>query len=333
MSATDAIADFWQFWAGAKDAFAASFRTGEELPELVTKMGERVAAIDPRLDWEFGPGYVNDHHLALSGKGDPRLRVLTEQWLARAPDGGSVWEFYAARQPHSSQAFVLVVSGHEITLDGVVGVARDDETRERLDVTIHHPAFASMADDKLKSQVAYIALDALLGEDGVERWVGAVDTADAPPEGALSFSALREHALAFSARATGQVWVDLEDPRDGGAVAVTLNAAVKRIDHPLADAHLSVTMRVARPEDASLSQKSDMSALESMQQTLSAALGAHAVAIAHETIPGARTLHFHVAAEGPARMLVDAWRARYPSVDISVAVAGDPAWEILDRWG
>lgn len=329
----DPIAEFWSFWAETKDAFAASFRDGGPAADLVTKMGERVAAIDPALDWEFGPGYVTEHHLALSGKGDPRLRVLTERWRASAPDGGVDWEFYGARQPHTSRAFALVVGDQEVTLDGVSASVHDDDVRERLDLTVHHPAFASIADAKIKMQIALIALDAVFGEDGVERWVGLVTVSDTAPDGALSFTGLREHALAFSARATGQVWVDVDDERDGGIVAVTVNTAVKRVDHLLADAHLTVTMRVARPEDATLSQKSDLSALESMQKALSDALGEHAVAIAHETTPGARTLHFHVAADGPARVLVDAWRARYPTVDIAVGVAADPAWDVLDRWG
>src|SRR5579862_8257280 len=81
----EAIDAFWTFWSGVSAAIAKSIGDGGVKPDLVEAMGERVAAIDPSLDWELGPGRKSEHHLCLSGKGDPVLRVVAEQWRRRAP--------------------------------------------------------------------------------------------------------------------------------------------------------------------------------------------------------------------------------------------------------
>jgi hypothetical protein len=43
--------------------------------------------------------------------------------------------------------------------------------RELINVRFHHPALATL-DDKERARAAFLTLDDVLGEDGVERWDG-----------------------------------------------------------------------------------------------------------------------------------------------------------------
>lgn len=112
-------------------------------------------------------------------------------WLHRAPEPDSNWEYYASRQPHRSPGLVLEIAGQKIALDDLVCAAAEDESRERIDIAIHHPVFPTIEDENLRAQILFIGLDTLLGEDDVERWLGAIEPANEPAEGAFPLTASR----------------------------------------------------------------------------------------------------------------------------------------------
>lgn len=332
----EAIDAFWAWWRGGASAGFAEAFDGPRAPdgELIGALSEHVAAIDPSLDWEFGSGRSSRHHLCLSAKGDPVLRVVAERWRKRGPEPDAVWEFYSARQGSRGEVsdLSLEIAGVTVALGALTFRIEVDDSTERIDVVGHHPAFAALADEQLAKQILFIGLDNLLGEDGVERWIGGVDLSTTRPASAISAHDLASAVDALAARATGERWAVLRGEIEGRRIFVTLNRAIKRVDHLLLDMHVSVTLPLRAPTPEGLTTDEEAASLNRMEDELVAALGAHAVLIGRETGSGRRTLHLHVAEGGPARGILDRWAARHPDYPVAVDTEMDPRWNILHRW-
>jgi hypothetical protein len=332
MSAT-AIDEFWRWWATASGAFAESFSAGASLKqELIEAMSAHVTAIHESLDWEFGPGLRSAHHLCLSGKGDPALRVVAERWKKRAPAPDGTWEYHASRQAWPGEGLELEIGGEKIALKELVFAVEEDESRELLDVRGFHPAYPRIEDQDLRMRILFIALDNLLGEDGVERWLGSVDESLEPLPAGLSHGDLRRRVDELASRATRERWAVLQGQRGGEPVFVTTNLALKRIDHLLLDMHLVVDLPLLAPTETGLTTNEEADVLNALEDELVTSLGEHAVLAGRETTGGHRTVHLRVMEGGPARALVDRWVARHPERSPKVEVQMDPRWDALDRW-
>ena len=332
MNQREAIKAFWTWWPTVAEAFAKSFKSGPS-QSLIDAMVAHVAAIDPGLDWEFGPGVKSTHHLCLASKGDPALRVVTERWLRGAlPD--ETWEFYPARQGSEVGASMsLRIAEFDLKLDEMRFAVEHDDNRELVNLIVDHPGFADIDDDSLKTRIAFIALDNTLGEDDVERWVGSVVVAEGALDQSIPLTALRAHVDQFAAKATGDRWALLSGSFDGAPVFVSTNTAIKRIDHLLLDTHVTLSITLANPTEEGLPTDEEAAALDAMEDALIAQLGKEAVFIGRETSRGQRELHLHVMEGGPAAAIIARWRAQHPGVHIESSVESDPQWEILRRWG
>jgi hypothetical protein len=158
--------------------------------------------------------------------------------------------------------------------------------------------------------VAFVFLDSLLGEEDVERWVGEIDLLEAPT-GGLTPAELKATIDRHKAESTGdETWV-VRDVRkaDGNVEIVSANAALKRIDHPFHDHHVTITvvMGIDRmPTDT------EAAVLNAEEDDLLGRLGDVAIFVGRATGTGSRTLHF--VAEDPERMrpAIDAWAAAIP---------------------
>lgn len=330
------VAAFWAWWTTAGPRIAAALDAGDHR-SFVGELSARVDAIDPALAWETGPGLAGSRHqLVLSAEGDGALRVLTERWRARAPPPDACWEYYPARQP-------LPPSGPwSLTLDDAGGVAIDyerariavtpDPARERLDVRVHHPAFAPL-DEKQRLRATFVMLDNLLGEDGVERWLGRIDLAVAAPPDGRPAGALRAAVDELSRTAKGEAFALLQGRTPSGEPLVVLaNLALKRLDHLLMDHHLSVTVPLRSPTAPGLTTSDEADALNGLEDELLATLGKDAVYLGRETGRGERIMHFQVAGHGPAEERTRAWAARRAERRARVALEPDPRWSWLGRW-
>lgn len=333
MTSRASIEEFWKFWATVKDEIARGFSEGGLSEPLIAAIGEQVNRIDPALDWEFGPGRESQHHLCLSAKGDPVLRVVAERWRHLAPEADATWEYYASRQPHPAGGLNLEIDGHVVALDEIVVGVELDDAREVLHVTLHHPLFAEIADDELRFRIGFIGLDTLLGEDDVERWIGAIDASESAPENGIPLPALRDAVRALAEQATGDKWVILQGEIEGQPIFVSKNAALKRINHLLHDTHVEIDIPLLSPTEAGLTTAEEAEQLDAMEDALFTALGEDAVYVARETFGGRRRMHLHVMEAGPAASSIERWRSRNAEREIGVQVAMDPRWEILERWG
>ena len=324
---------FWSWWQKSGAAIARAFDGGSgPKPALTAAMSKHVAAIHEDLDWEFGKGARSRHHLCLSGKGDPVLRVITERWVKRGPGADETWEFYPARQPSPGAGHRLEIAGHTVDLDAFTFTVTEEESRETLDIVAHHPVFKRIRDEKLRTQVLYLTLDDLLGEDGAERWLGAVDESRTPFASPVSYAELRVRVEDLGKRATGEQWAILKGTPDGKPVFITTNLALKRIDHLLFDMHLTVAIRLLTPDERGLTIKEEGDALNALEDRLVAALGPHGVLVGHETGRGLRTIHLRVMEGGPARGIVDGVLSPLGAGRATVTPQLDPRWDAVRAW-
>lgn len=332
MTTSDAIAAFWGWWPGAAPGFAASFESGEHSDPLIAEMSEKVKAIDDRLDWEFGPGREANHHLCLSGRGDPELRVVTERWLERAPAPDETWEYRGARQAHPEGGLRLSIAGVDANLDDTRFELEVEEERARIAVTGWHPAFTELEDQGVRRQILFITLDSLLGEDDVERWLARVSLADEPIEQGATPAELREAVQELAAQPDDEKWQMLRGEGDGRPLLAVVNRSVKRVDHWLKDTLLRVRVKLTTANDDGMPSREESELLNDAEDALLESLEAHAVYIARETHAGARTLFFHAEESGPAVDIASRWK---PSADheVTVEAARDVGWDVLHRWG
>ena len=325
---SDPIHDFWAWWNKHSETYAHAFDSHQPLSdELIEVMSERVAAIHEDLAWEFGPGVKSRHHLCLSAAGDPVLRVVTERWLKKGPPASEVWEYYPARQSHGSVGISLRFDGHDIPLDKYQFAIAEDTSRELLDIQAFHPSFAAMKDEHARGQALYVSLDNLLGEDGVEQWLGTIDVVDSAPAAAASSADLRDRMNELASRAKGEGWCIMEGERDGRPFFVTANLAVKRTANLLLEMHLTVTLPVHKPNERGLPTKEELVELDKLEDELFSTLDAHALYLGRMTGNGVRTLHFRVMEGGPAPALVERWAAKHEARHPVIAVHMDPRWE------
>lgn len=183
---------FWRRWHGLREEVTAALL--RDRPELVEHaVGEAIAAIHPRLAWTLGDG--NDAQLALviSTEGDEELRPFTDAWIAAAPRD-QLWEFHDAVPPVPDPTALSLGIGDRMA---DLSLLRMDVTVDHdhgvVHVRVYHPMMAELADHE-RTALAFVPLDAALGERLVESRIGQVEPTCTEPVDGLDLLALRELA-------------------------------------------------------------------------------------------------------------------------------------------
>jgi hypothetical protein len=328
------IAAFWSWWATARSRIEGALDRASAgappAPELAEEMTRRVKAIAPGFAWEFGPGRRGSrYYLCVTGEGDPELRPTAERWSQAAPPADATWEYHPARPPTPEQALEAALQlpgrfrAHQLRLAEARLDLRIDEDRQLIDVGVYHPMLRKLP-ERTRTTPAFLLLSWLLGEDGVERWVGRVDLCLTEPAASVAAEALPEVVRALAERHPDLTWAVMEG-RDnhGQPLLVVARRPLKRIDWPLFDLHgrLTVTGTAAPPGQLPVA----FDWLAEAEDDLKGLLGEHAVLVARETRPDRRSLHLYCDSEGPTPRLVDSWRRAQPH-PLNVAWQQDPAW-------
>jgi hypothetical protein len=323
---TEAVGAFWRWWsvAGAGLITAAAM-TGVygDLPEII---GAMVMAIHPELRWETGPGARSRHRLCVSGSGDPRLRVLAERWRRAAPPPTETWEFAAAREPQPGM-LSGTLEGLEQPVDlGLARVAVDwDERRAVAELTVFHPAFTRMGTNDCR-QAGRLLVDWLLGEDDVQRWVGAINVTRADPRDSQPAAVVPEFFQAVATRNPDPRWTMREAKTSSGhRVIVCALRPLRWVDHPLMDLHTAVRISFRRTVDDGLPDGEALIGLLHLEQDLDSLVGPRGRLVASETSNGLRVLHYYSDSEDQnGRDSFDRFaRSRR---DVQVAHTYDPGW-------
>lgn len=325
-----AIDEFWAWWADNKTSIAQTIDDGHA-HDLAAEISERVSAIHPKLGWELGPGVASEHHLCVTGEGDMSLRVVAARWLSRAPAADSLWEYYPARQASAAESPAVILDDARIELTAFHVHYEVDQMRARIHVRLFHPHWPGL-DESTRMVSCFLCLDALLGEDDVETWIGGIDMSAEPLDDPSTIADLKHAVTVLSRDDSGEHGAILRaETEDGAPVFAAINMAIKRVRHLLLDNHYEVVVQLKDPTDAGLTTAEEADDLNALQDDLLQALGDDAVYIGRETYEGQRVIHLHASGIGPAPDRIDAW-SRRSNYDIEVAAHADPEWEVLDRW-
>ncbi|MEM7247227.1 MAG: hypothetical protein AAF533_17935 [Acidobacteriota bacterium] len=201
---------FWAWWTEESESLLARVGNSEDNESLQRDVGEAVTRLGLDFAWEFGPGPEGDgHSFALSPSGDRNRLFLVSYWRSRAPELPG-WTFHASRQPFpESGDWAINLGGTAVAPKDVLLDLAVDEEREVIHVFAWCEAFEELEEDQARRHL-FLLVDAVLGENGTERWVGVIEQADRRPDAAVPLSRLREW---IQAAATERGWED-RSPED-----------------------------------------------------------------------------------------------------------------------
>jgi hypothetical protein len=166
---------FWQALAAKTNDLSALFSRQKEW-DLPAWMQQHLEPINSRLPWEFGPAVAGSgHRLVITPEAERGLRPLVATMIERAPRLPG-WEFYPHRLAESAemaQQMVDVRSGG--SLEGVEVEARIGE-QHLVDLVFRGPKTRD-AEDQQAFNDAIVATETLLGEECLDKWIGAIEVA------------------------------------------------------------------------------------------------------------------------------------------------------------
>jgi len=306
--ADSATGDFWTWWSGGRDRVAQAIASGGFDDRLIGEITKAVGSIHPAMAWELEPGTTAQHAFCISPEGNAELRQVALRWLASAPPADPTWEYHASKQARLA-LMGLEIGTWRFDLEEMRAIASWDASRRRVDVRLWHPLFAE-APENVRLQASFIFLDALLGEDDVERWVGRIDPLEAQTGGRTPAELKAEIERRKADPAGDETWVLGErTERDGSVAVVFADAGLKRIDHAFADHH--VTIAVVFGADR-MPTPAETAVMNEQEDDFRRRLGTLAIYAGRVTERGRRTMHF--AAEDPDAMrpAIDGWALDLP---------------------
>ncbi|WP_031160443.1 DUF695 domain-containing protein [Streptosporangium roseum] len=328
----DGIGEFWTWWAEARPELDAMVAAGEA-DRLAEWIGPAVQVVHPSLVWEIAPGLGSDQALVVTSAGDPELRPTAHRWAAAAPAADALWEFHPSRRanPHAME-LTLDVGGYEFALDKLMLGLRAPLGNPRVDVVAYHPIF-TILDDDTRIEATLLALDWLLGEDDVARWVGDISAAGFEPIDAVPAVHLPSVVADLASGYRDEQWALLEgETATGARLIATARYPLRPVDHPLFDQHIAITLPYLHGDADGLPVGRSLEALRDFEERLAgriSRLNGSAVFAAHMSAEGQRVLHVYADPGGDAAIhakeLIVSWEEGRPRVD----VVGDPGWSAI----
>lgn len=329
-----AITAFWTWWGerGAGET-AAAIQQGE--PErTVDAMSRHVQAIDKGLAWELNAGSVGRHVLVVSSEGNPQLRPVARRWRLAAPPADDVWEYSDTRLPARDPAGTQFTIG-DVRLDLAAATVFAMVNGATVDVSVHHPAFASIP-EQARTLATFLMLDTVLGEAAVETWIGTVEPStiaalDPVPLTGLR-TVVRELTQRFTDGAGRPVWMALEgQAQDGSKVVAGVQVPLRAATAPHLDTYAGMVIPFTDSTPDGLPTEDCLRALADLQRHLAERLGDSGRVVAHETSRGFRILHTYLDGTTPAaeqlRVAVGGWQQG----SVQLSVAPDPGWTRVEH--
>jgi len=321
--------DFWTWWSGARDRLAQAIAVGGIDEGLVTEISRAVQTIHPQMAWELAPGRTTEHAFCISPEGRADLRQVALRWLDTAPPADARWEFHASKQA-GQRLMSLDIAGTRFDLGEMRAIGSWDPSTRRLHVRLWHPLFERVP-AQVRLQVGFLFLDNLLGEDDVERWIGEIDILDAPTGGRTPDEIRAEIERHKAETAGAETWILGQLEGSDGPTIVLANAALKRIDHPFADQHVSIG--IVLEGERGLPDDAEAADLNAEEDDLVARFQGIAVYAGRTTKPGMRTMHFVAEDLERVRATIDAWALDLPPRRIKVNFAEDIDWTFRHELG
>lgn len=330
-----AIAGFWSWWNDGGGAALDAMFTGVGDPiDVHRAVGDRIAAVDPRLAWGFGPGGEGSRHLlTITAGGDPLVRATARRMVLAGPDDDATWALTDFRRPDPTAAITWdgrTIDPAEASVEAMAGTTV-------VGVRLHHPVFAELLDavsgpedpaaataEREVTQIGFMLLQLVLGEEGFGLWVGDVVLARERPEGAVALAEL-PGIIARVAEAC-PVWYGMEAVNKDLPVHVTARAPLSPLVDPLLTRHVVVQLLYSEVDAEGLPGPGSARALDEIGRAMAEAPGDEGVFVAAETSDGLRLLHFYVDPEGPGEGRIRELAAGWDQGEHAVDAADDPGW-------
>ena len=312
----EAIAAFWEAWPAVRGRVEQEL-TDRSYGEGTEELTDLTKAIDLALEWDLVPGHGAAYALCLSSAADPGLRSLTERWQRAGPAADMTWEYHPARI--AVEPATVIVDEIGIHPRDVTVVIKPDPSTEELDLTVGHPDFGRM-DETLQLQVVFRLLDDLLGEDGVEFWVGSIDVVPHPLPWGIPFLDLAQEVDRQVAEATGQHWEMLyADDLELGESQLFINRALKRLRFLDLVEIVMVSIETSGSEDPLVRR---------VEKDLAATLRSAGVIFAHRIFDTFTVIYAY--ADPVIGDAISELAGRWRPAVYEVVVEPDPGWETYD---
>ncbi|GAA0417766.1 hypothetical protein Acor_20340 [Acrocarpospora corrugata] len=323
------IAAFWSWWDEARPRVDALVDAGDagELAELV---GPAVTALDASLIWEVAPGLAAKHALVVSAAGNPELRAFAHRWALAGPAADERWEFHPSRQANPQALDLTIdVGGHQFSMDRFVLGLRVPPGTPRVNVSAYHPIFQDI-DDETRMETTLLALDWLLGEDEVARWVGDIVAAEYEPIDSIAAIHLPGVVADVAQSFPADRWALLEGQTGTGKpLTATARYPLRPVDYPLFDQHISLTVPYRDADPNGLPTPEALAALTTFTEQLTTHLTAEAVLTAHLTTEGTRTFHIYANPTSPTATTLKTFATTWPTGRPRLTTDNDPSWSAV----
>ncbi|MBL8932769.1 MAG: DUF695 domain-containing protein [Kineosporiaceae bacterium] len=328
----EAVIGFWRWWDQHADEVAGALSNGHS-HAVEGMVGPQVARIHPDLAWEVGAGREAAYLLVVSSDGSPELRTLAERWRRAGPPDGAVWQFRPARQ-RDRTAFrpgnEITAGGRAVELSTIVAQATPDDRRCRLDVSIYHPRFFEMP-EQARVHLSFMVLDWALGEDDVERWLGAVEAVTVEPIDPFPVARLAEVVQQAAQGWSGDRWALMEGWHGDRRLLAAIRHPLHRVDHPLFDQHVEIRLPYRDLLPDGLPGEQAVVDLKAFQDSVTERLGASALLVGHETSSGERLMHLYGDSTASVVPLIEAMLGAYSAGSGSVRGEPDPSWHAVEH--
>ena len=197
-----------------------------------------------------------------------------------------------------------------------------------MDVSAYHPIFGEL-DDDTRLDAALAALDAVLGEDDVARWVGEISAVTFQPIDAVPAVHLPAVVADLSAEFGGEQWVALEGKTARGRPLTAIaRFPLRPVDYPLYDEHLAVTLPYTGRDGDKLPAGDSVEALRAFEDRLTRVAGEWVLA-ARLSAEGHRIFHLYADPAGEVRPQIEELAATWGEGKARVDVSADPAWSAV----
>lgn len=175
---------WWKEFEAKTDEIESLFTRDAEwdLPEW---MATHLQAVHPQLMWEYGPAVRgNGRRLVITPESARHVRPLTATLLERAPQI-SGWEFYGYRLQEDVVSAHAVVEGRVNRDISEYQVSAKRGSSQRIDLCFFSSSIADES-DRIASHAAFLATESLLGEEVLDKWIGAIEVARLPKPSKVS---------------------------------------------------------------------------------------------------------------------------------------------------
>lgn len=308
------VASFWEWWAGEGRSLAEQSIEAQLDPEdFARTMTSRVRVLG-ELGWELAAGEVSRHVLVITSEGDPSGRAVARRVVLAAPDADTTWSYVDTRPPAPDPESVVISGGGLQDIDFAQVQVSARMEGGHLDVQVHHPAFSELPEED-RAMVTFLALDAALGEEGTELWLGEVQPVEFPPLDGFGLTALRSVVHDLKRQRLDPDgrpgWVMLRGETKQGPLLAMARSPLHPLTAPNLDTYVGVALPYSHRTADGLPDEGSLEPLRDFEDRLETTLGTAGQVVAHLSNAGTRTLHVYVDSTAgvlpPVKVLARSW--------------------------